>query len=69
MNRVKKFLKAKGVKLEADYPYLPYDNGLEAVIVDSEKVAVCECYTMGSFVTMYGRNGKPEMIDNEVCYE
>ena len=51
MNRVKKEFKAKGIKLENDYPYLPFyikgkscfDPGnicIESVIVNSENASV-----------------------------
>ena len=39
MNRLKKEIRKKGVMLECDYPYLPF-NGIEAVKVDSEQVAL-----------------------------
>ena len=39
MNRLKKEIRKKGVKLECDYPFMPYD-GLEAVKVDTEKATV-----------------------------
>ena len=35
MNRLKKEIKKKGIMLESDYPFLPF-NGIEAVKVDSE---------------------------------
>lgn len=41
MNRLKKEIRRKGVKLELDYPFLPF-NGLECVKVDSEKATISE---------------------------
>lgn len=46
MNRFKKELRKKGVKLECDYPYMPYRVGqniyMEDVYVNSEKATVTE---------------------------
>ena len=39
MNRFKRELRKHGVKLECDYPFLPY-NGIETVVVDSENAIV-----------------------------
>lgn len=39
MNRLKREIKKKGIMLESDYPYLPF-NGIEAVKVDSERVTL-----------------------------
>lgn len=39
MNRFKKELRKRGVRLENDYEYLPM-NGLECVIVDAEHAMV-----------------------------
>lgn len=39
MNRFKMELRKHGVKLECDYPFLPY-NGIESVVVDSEHAVV-----------------------------
>ena len=65
MNRVKKYIKSKGIKLENDYPFLPYTNGLEAVIVNSEKVSIIQCYPFGDYCTAFDRNGNLAIIDNE----
>lgn len=39
MNRLKQELRKRGVRLECDFPTLPY-NGIDSVIVDSEKAIV-----------------------------
>lgn len=39
MNRLKQELRKRGVRLECDFPTLPY-NGIDTVIVDSEKAIV-----------------------------
>lgn len=39
MNRFKKELRKRGVKLECDYPCLPF-NGIETVVVDSANATV-----------------------------
>ena len=51
MNRLKKEIRKKGIKLESDYPFMPY-NGIEAVKVDSENATistyhVCAGWTIG----------------------
>jgi len=43
MNRLKKEIRKKGVMLESDYPFMPF-NGIEAVKVDSER-ATLSTYT------------------------
>ena len=39
MNRLKKEIRKKGIMLECDYPYLPF-NGIEAVKVNSEQATL-----------------------------
>ena len=39
MNRLKKEIRKKGVRLESDYPFIPY-NGIEAVRVNSEQATI-----------------------------
>ena len=48
MNRFKKEIKKKGIKLESDYLYLPYNDGrltVEAVDVNTETATVKIYYT------------------------
>ena len=49
MNRLKKEIRKKGVMLECDYPFLPFD-GLEAVKVDSEKAILSRYYVYAGWV-------------------
>ena len=65
MNRVKKYMKSKGFRMENDYPFLPYTDGLEAVIVNSEKVSIIQCYPFGDYCTVIDRNGNLAVVDNE----
>ena len=71
MNRVKKELRKRGVKLESDYPWMPYfikgnsifDRGyifIDGVSVDSEKAKVRICYNTIHEVLTLKRNGKLE---------
>ena len=39
MNRLKKEIRKKGVRLECDFPFLPF-NGIETVKIDSEKATI-----------------------------
>ena len=66
MNRVKKELRKRGIKLECDYEYLPCDLGklgggalfIEAVRVDSEKAIVTEYYNVDVCKTIMDRQGE-----------
>ena len=51
MNRFKKELRVKGIKLENDYECLPY-NGLETVIVDAETATVKTYYNNYGWTTV-----------------
>lgn len=66
MNRFKKEIRKKGIKLESDYPWLPYDNGnvtVDAVSVNTEKVTIIVYYT--SIVMRYVmRNDGALIIDS-----
>lgn len=58
MNRFKKELRKQGVKLENDYPWLPFDCGsvtLESVCVNSELCTVTKYYTSIACVDHYNR--------------
>lgn len=50
MNRLKKEIRKKGIKLESDYPFMPYE-GLEAVKVDSEKVTISWYHVCAGWTT------------------
>jgi len=66
MNAVKKYIRSKGYKLESDYPYMPLENGLQAVVVDSENVTIYHYYVQtGGYITSFNRNGSLAWEDNE----
>lgn len=62
MNRFKKELRNKGIKLENDYIFLPFPYGenlvLESVIVKTEKAKVSLCFTCGVITYRMDRSGK-----------
>lgn len=60
MNRFKKELRKRGVKLECDYEYLPFD-GLETIVVNAEKATVSTYTVCGGWsTTKFFRNMKFE---------
>ena len=61
MNRFKKEIRKKGIMLESDYLFLPYEkNGaiLEGVYVDSVNCIVTFFYTSIIVYARLNRNGK-----------
>ena len=61
MNRFKKYVREKGIKLEKDYPYLPFDLGtqsIEAVIVNAETATVREVLSSLIGVIRFDREGE-----------
>lgn len=50
MNRFKKEIRKRGIKLEADFPFLPFE-GIEAVHVDSERATISTYYNFLGWVT------------------
>lgn len=57
MNAFKRYVKRKGIKLESDYPYMPYGE-LDSVWINSEKATVTHAYyTVGCVTTEFQRNG------------
>lgn len=62
MNRFKKEIRKRGIKLECDYPYIPY-NGLETVIVHSDKAIISEYHVCAGWVkTIVNRDFTTETI-------
>ena len=56
MNRFKKEIRKRGIKLECDYPMIPF-NGLEAVIVHADTGIVSEYHDCTGWVkTIFNRN-------------
>ena len=61
MNRFKKYVREKGIKLEQDYPFLPFDLGsqsIESVIVDAEHAKVREVFSSLIGVVRFDREGE-----------
>lgn len=52
MNRLKKEMRKRGLKLENDYEYLPY-NGIETVEVDSENAVWKQYHVSAGWVKVY----------------
>ena len=60
MNRFKQYVREKGIKLECDYPWLPYELkmvSIEAVYVNSEYCYVTQYTTVGDLIVFFHRNG------------
>ena len=63
MNRVKKYIRSKGHKLEKDFPFMPYGE-IDGCGVNSEKVYYWFYhYGIGLVRIYYDRNGNSK----EVC--
>ena len=62
MNRVKKELRRRGVKLENDYEYMPYD-GIQAVIVQSDLARVKVVHT--SIVNVWELTRSGDLVNVE----
>lgn len=62
MNRLKKEIRKSGVKLESDYPFLPF-NGIETVKVDSERATISIYHvSAGWMISRIGRDLSTEEI-------
>lgn len=60
MNRFKKYVRIKGIKLECDYPWLPYDYqniAVEGVRVDSENAIVIQSLNVGTSYAYFMADG------------
>ena len=58
MNRFKKELRKAGVKLECDYPFLPYEQGsctIDSIAVNSEECSVTHYFTSLIVKEFFGR--------------
>jgi hypothetical protein len=63
MNRFKKYVQSKGIKLEQDYIYLPMQIGsvtVEAVFCNAQEAKVVTCYDVGTGITKFDRYGNIE---------
>ena len=63
MNAFKRYLRnKKDIKLETDYPYLPYNVRpyitLEGIYVNSERATITYYYNVGDFMQEVQRNGE-----------
>lgn len=68
MNRVKRELRKRGMKLNIDYMWLPYDRGsvtIDNVCVDSENAIVTEYYTSITLKTQLLRSGELARVTDE----
>jgi len=62
MNRVKKYIRSKGHKLEKDFPYMPYGE-IDGCGVNSEKVYYwLYHYGMGMVRTYIDRAGNETVV-------
>lgn len=61
MNRLKKYIRQKGIKLECDYPWLPYyvtnNIFIEDIYVNSEKAIITTFYNVIDNVQQVNRDG------------
>lgn len=66
MNRFKKYVRSKGIKLECDYPWLPYDIkpyiNIEAVYVNASTATIVTFYNVGDFHQHINRDGSIEVL-------
>ena len=65
MNRFKKYVRNKGIKLESDYPWLPYETKpyitLEGIYVNSS-TATLIYYNVGTFHQQFNKDGTIEYL-------
>ena len=63
MNRFKKYVKSKGIKLADDYPFLPFEE-YPTIVVDDCIVITSECkvikryLSLGDVVITFTKDGK-----------
>lgn len=64
MNRFKKYVRNKGIKLENDYPWLPYETKhnitLEGIFVSSSTATLIYFYNVGTFHQHFNTDGTIE---------
>lgn len=66
MNRFKKELRKKGIKLECDYPWLPYEGKyvtLDSILVNSEMCMVTHIYTSIIVTVNFDRSMNPITVN------
>ena len=67
MNRFKKYVRKKGLKLNNDYPWLPYEQKMvtiEDVYVNSEFCYVTQYTNVGSLVAYFKNDGSIDYVFN-----
>lgn len=63
MTAFKKYVRTKGIKLEADYPFLPFDQSgptIEGVAVNQETQTVKVYRVVGTEIYTFNRDGSFE---------
>ena len=63
MNAFKRYVRKKGIKLECDYPWLPYEQNyvsIESVYVNSEFCYVTQYTTVGDLIAYFKKDGTIE---------
>ena len=69
MNRLKRYLRTKGVKLENDYTWLPYEVAynifIEGVYINSEKATITTYYNVIMNQQQLNRDGSITFISDE----
>lgn len=61
MNRFKKYVKSKGVKLSCDYPWLPFEEKnyifVEDCLVNKSTLQVVKYLNIGNVIITFNRDG------------
>ena len=69
MNRLKKYIREKGIKLECDYPWLPYEVSynifIEGIYINSEKATIITYYNVIMNQQQLNRDGSITFIPDE----
>lgn len=68
MNRFKKELRKKGIKLECDYPYLPFEEGgltIDTVRVNTETATVSIFSVSIDFQMRITKSGMIQLLSDE----
>ena len=67
MTKFKEYLRAKGIKLECDYEFLPcgYIEGVTTKVIDGCVVAVVYSNCAGAEYAVYSRSGECSYFDGE----
>lgn len=66
MNRFKKELRKRGIKLECDYPYLPFEEKsimIEGITVGNETCLLYQHANVGTLVTYFDRKMEQHFLN------